>query len=74
MEPQYVLFRTAGGCLLGLVGSILYIVLGILALIYLPVPAWAQVLLLIAMGFPIMLPAFLVDRRCSRRGGDGDPS
>ncbi len=74
VEPRYVFFRTAAGCLVGLIGSILYIVLGILAFAYLPVPVWAQILLLTAMGLPIMLPAFLVDRRCSRRGGDGNPS
>jgi hypothetical protein len=66
MEPQYVLFRTAGGCLLGLAGFILYFALGIMALIYVSRPVWVRVALLVAMGFPIMLPVFLVDRRGSR--------
>ena len=69
MEPSYGFFHTASGCLAGIACAIIYIAVGFLVLLYVPAPTWARVLMLVAVGVPIIAPAFIIDRR-SRRARD----
>ncbi|MHC4251444.1 MAG: hypothetical protein ACYS9X_20180 [Planctomycetota bacterium] len=69
MEPSYGFFHTASGCLAGIVCAIVYVILGFLVLLYLPAPAWLRGVALVAVGIPVIAPAFIIDHR-SRKTRD----
>jgi len=70
MEKPYLFFDTPRGCLAGLALSAAYAVVAVLILLYLPVGSWPKRLIILAVGVPMLAPAFWVDRRTGRRGGD----
>ena len=66
MERPYCFFDTSRGCLAGLALSAAYVAVAVIILLYLPVGSWPKRCIVLAVGVPMLAPAFWIDRRTGR--------
>lgn len=62
MERRYAFFETGRGCLAGLAACVGVAIMAVLVFLHLPVPGWAQFLIVTASATPLLWLAFRLDR------------